>query len=264
MKEETDKFLRWGTLIGGFALNQIDSLTIFFFKTFNNSSIPEGWSHLIDSFSPYKPYGVLCLLFIAGVLWIIHYKTNIQNLYRSLFCKSDVWIYDAAHFLVSGKWDEPQVVGYGNEIARLMREGTILHGAEMNVQTGIQQKFMLTPEDEAVVIRNTRLENVNKALEEIRLMGKENLPIWTLFDDSGKRRLIKSEYWINHKFEVINDLKQANSEDMKTISELESDRPFYHSLKTNKKHIEKIWPPAEKPRTLYGSVDFQKIRKQLK
>lgn len=257
MKEKSDKFLRWGSLIGSFAISQADSLIKSFFQTFNNGSIPD----LIESILPYKPLGVILLLVVAGVLWLIHFKEKIKYLYRSLFCKPDIWIYDAAHFLVSGRWDEPQNVGYGNEIARLMRDGATLHRTEMNVQTGIQQTFMLTPEQEALAIRSTRLENVNKALEEIKLMGKESLPIWTLFDDSGKCKLINSDYWTSHRFEIIKDLKQANAKDIQTISEVKSDRPYYHSLKTNKKHIEKIWPPADKPRTLYGSIDFQKIRR---
>lgn len=249
MKKDSS-WLRWSTTIASVAVSNFDSLVPASLSQFYN-----------EYFIIYKPIVLVILLITAGVCWFIHYKDEFLYRYRSLFLKSDVYVYDAAHFLVSGRWDSPQVVGYGSDVGRLMRDGTTLHRSELNVQTGIQKHVMLTPEEEALAIRNTRLENLNRALDEIRLEAQIDLPIWSSFNDSGKRILLRKEYWSKHRFDQVRDLKQASAEKMQTVSH-DSDRPFYHTLKTNKKLIEKIWPPVEVARTLYGSTDFRTIRKE--
>jgi hypothetical protein len=180
---------------------------------------------------------------LALILW-----PRIENRLRGpIFRKPDVWIYDAAHFIVTKDWRAEQVVGYGKEIMRLRTEGTTLWRSEMNVQTGEQRHIKLTPEEEALAIRNTRVENVNHALEELRQAALNGLPIWSVEDSDVPPKLIDKAYWERYGFEPVTDLKQATAEGLRTRNQKPpNNKPVYHSLKTRKANVETRWPPERR------------------
>lgn len=156
----------------------------------------------------------------------------------------DIWVYDAAHYIVTRSWKAEQIVGYGKEIMRLRNEGTTLWRSEMNVQTGEQKHIKLTPEEEALAIRNTRVEKVNNALEEIRRAAIDGFPVWTKQDSDKAPELIDNAYWERYSFEKIVDLKQTTPEGLRTFNKQPpNNKPIYHSLRTSKSGIEEIWPP---------------------
>lgn len=180
---------------------------------------------------------VLGLIVLIYIFWpLIKYKRPI----------GDVWVLNAAQYIVTKDWKAEQIVGYGKEIDRLRTEGTTQWGSEFNCTTGEHKHIRKTPEEEALAIRNTRTENVNNALEEIRQKAVNGFPIWSRQDHEKSSELIDKEYWECYGFEKIEDLKKSSLDkgSLKTENKIPPhNKPIYHSLEASKAKVEELWPP---------------------
>jgi hypothetical protein len=191
---------------------------------------PPNWAWLVE----YTPTAVFAGIAVALLVSDLIQRWPSKN-------EADTWIYAAAHYLVTKDWNAEQIVGYGKEIMRLRNEGTTLWRSEVNVQTGEQKHLKLTPEEEALAIRNTRVEKVNNALEEIRKAAQSGLPVWSHQDSDKGPELIPSTYWDRYGFEQVTDLKQATPQSLRTANKTApNNKPIYHSLKTSKAKIEQL------------------------
>jgi len=194
------------------------------------------------------------LILVGGVLWL--YSENIKP-------KPDIWLYDAAQYVVTRDWDAEQIVGYGKEVTRLYIEGTTMIRSEANVQTGEKKVIRYTPEEEALAIRGGRTAKLNDAFDELRQKAIEGLPIWSVQDADKLPEPITKDYWERYSVEKIEDLKQSfyNKDGLMTIKqnkENQLNKPLYHSLRTNKAKIEEIWPPIIKTSSSNKAQEPQK------
>lgn len=248
MQKKSEQLLRNASSLGSLAIASLD-----YYKKYFDWVLPPLFEQILLLLSVLLPLIILASLYF----WILYLWPYSVRIFQKIFYRRDVWVYDAAHYMVSRDWKAAQIVGYGVDVGRLQIEGTTLFGTSVNVQTGEKVIVKHTPEEGALAIRNTKVENLNNALELLRQTAADGLPVWTKFDDNGEHKLIDAEYWNNYGFDKIIDLKQASAESLKTCNlSHPNERPIYHSLRTNKREIEKRCPPETPSRSLYGSSDF--------
>lgn len=120
--------------------------------------------------------------------------------------KHDAWLTDAAQYIASRSW--------------MVMKITIDDGSEIE-----------------------KLYDAAKSIHQAACDG--DLPIWGMNNFSGPLILIEKEYWRIHRLEFMGVLKTEAPEDWKTeYMTHNKDQPIYHSLKTSKSEVEKLWPLA--------------------
>jgi hypothetical protein len=127
MQKKSELLLRNATLLGSLAIAGLN-----YYQKYFDWALPPLVEQILLIFSVILPFIILASLYF----WVLYLWPYSVRIFKKIFYKRDVWVYDAAHYMVSRDWKAPQIVGYGVDLGRLQIEGTALFGASVNVQTG--------------------------------------------------------------------------------------------------------------------------------